>query len=471
MRRNLLLTLTGLILMQTTTQAQGNADRIQPWPENPRFWQYHGEPVWLLGGTVKDNLFQIPDLEAHLDLLLAAGGNYIRNTMSDRPDRGFEIKAYAMDDAGRYDLTRWNEAYWQRFERMLQLTAARGIIVQIELWDRFDHSQGNWQADPFHPKNNVNYSHETSLLAAEYPDHPGANRQPFFYTVPDLRDNRIVLEFQHAFIDKVLSISLPFDHVLYCMDNETSGDPAWGRYWAHYVRARAARAGIEVHMTKMWDNWDVRHETHRPTFDHAELYSFVDIAQNSHNPGETNWDRAQWVRAYLTDHPRPMNSTKIYGADTSKWMDRGIDTEHAQQTFWRNLIGGFASSRFHRPPSGLGLSDLAQANLRSARLLASRFDVFHAELDAEHHLLHDRSTNEAYLTRVPGRQYAVYFPQGGKVGLDLIGVAGGPWDVALLDIAASRWVEGAAGSTAGGAVIALLTPPGPHVVVVTLAGS
>jgi hypothetical protein len=26
------------------------------------------------------------------------------------------------------------------------------------------------------------------------------------------------------------------------------------------------------------------------------------------------------------------------------------------ETFCRNVIGGFASSRFHRPPSGLGLS-------------------------------------------------------------------------------------------------------------------
>ncbi|HJP33598.1 MAG TPA: hypothetical protein QGF95_23855 [Candidatus Latescibacteria bacterium] len=450
-----------------TAQAEKGAGRIQPWGENPRFWQYGGKPVWLLGGSVKDNLFQIPDLEAHLDLLVSVGGNYIRNTMSDRPDQGFEIKAFARGEDGRYDLSHWNDAYWQRFEMLLQLTSARDIIVQIEMWDRFDHGQDNWQSDPYNPTNNINYGHDESGLAAEYPDHPGSNGQPFFYTVPELGDNRVVLPFQQAFIDKVLSCSLKYDNILYCMDNETSGDPAWGRYWAKYVGDAAAIAGVDVEITEMWDHWDVRHETHRPTFDHPELYTFVDIAQNSHNPGQTNWERAQWVRAYLADHPRPMNSTKIYGADTSKWTDRGVSAEHGQQVFWRNLIGGFASSRFHRPPSGLGLSETAQANLRSARMLQAHFDVFHAEADADFQLLSDRDENEAYAAVVSGRQYAVYFPDGGQVRLDAGDVpVGVNLTVAVMDIAASRWLDGVS-LAAGGGMIDLRTPPGPHIALVT----
>tara|TARA_B100000809_G_scaffold244208_1_gene269940 strand:- start:2530 stop:3912 length:1383 start_codon:yes stop_codon:yes gene_type:complete len=459
------------MLMTTTARGDEGAgaseNRIQPWTKNPRFWQFRGEPVWLLGGSVKDNLFQIPDLQTQLDLLVSVGGNYIRNTMSDRPDQGFEIKAFAQTEEGRYDLTVWNEAYWQRFESLLQLTSARDIIVQIELWDRFDHSQGNWESDPFNPTNNVNYSEEESGLAAEYPQHPGGNKQPFFYTVPELADNQVVLAFQRAFIDKVLSYSLRFDNVLYCMDNETSGDPAWGRYWAEHVRQRAAEAGVRVELTQMWDQWDVSHETHRPTFDHPELYSFVDIAQNSHNPGQLNWERAQWVRAYLSSQPRPMNSTKIYGADTSKWTDRGVDAEHGEQTFWRNLIGGFASSRFHRPPSGLGLGTVAQANLRSARMLQQHFDVLHAVPDSDMALLRDRTDNEAYVTRVPQRQFAVYFPDGGDVRLDVSDVERTEsLTVIVLDIGASRWLEPASVPVDDG-LLQLTSPPGPHVVLVT----
>ena len=57
---------------------------IRPFTENPRYWQYKGNPVLLLGGSGDDNLFQYPGLEEHLDLLQSVGGNYIRNTMSSR---------------------------------------------------------------------------------------------------------------------------------------------------------------------------------------------------------------------------------------------------------------------------------------------------------------------------------------------------------------------------------------------------
>ena len=87
--------LTTLITITTSmTQAQANPDRIQPYAANPRYWQYKGQPVLLLGGTIKDCLFQIPDLEAHLDLLQSVGGNYVRNTMSDRRIYGYEIPAF-----------------------------------------------------------------------------------------------------------------------------------------------------------------------------------------------------------------------------------------------------------------------------------------------------------------------------------------------------------------------------------------
>jgi hypothetical protein len=67
--------------------AADDADRIRPWDQDPRYWQYRGQPVLLLGGSKDDNLFQIPDLKEHLDEMAACGANYIRNTMSDRPDK------------------------------------------------------------------------------------------------------------------------------------------------------------------------------------------------------------------------------------------------------------------------------------------------------------------------------------------------------------------------------------------------
>ena len=56
------------------------AQHIQVSAQYPTYFEYKGEPVLLLGGTVDDNLFQMDGLEEHLDLLVASGGNYVRNT-------------------------------------------------------------------------------------------------------------------------------------------------------------------------------------------------------------------------------------------------------------------------------------------------------------------------------------------------------------------------------------------------------
>jgi hypothetical protein len=104
--------------------AAENLGRIRPYEKNPRYWQYRGEPILLLGGSKDDNLFQIPDLREHLDEIQAAGGNYIRNTMSDRKDLGFEVYPFRQRADGRYDLTEWNDDYWQRFKRPMKDGAA-----------------------------------------------------------------------------------------------------------------------------------------------------------------------------------------------------------------------------------------------------------------------------------------------------------------------------------------------------------
>lgn len=91
--------------------AAAAADGIRPYEQNPRFWEYRGEPVWLLGGSDDDNLFQTPDLTRQLDAMQAVGANYIRNTMSDRNDRGFEVYPFLRLASGKYDLDQWNDEY------------------------------------------------------------------------------------------------------------------------------------------------------------------------------------------------------------------------------------------------------------------------------------------------------------------------------------------------------------------------
>ena len=190
---------------------------IKPYSKNPGYWVYDGQPVLLLGGSKDDNLFQLQNLEEHLDELAAIGGNYIRNTLSAR-DSG-NVFRFLIQPDGKYDLNKWNPEYWQRFESMLELTSERNIIVQLEIWDRFDYSRDSWKGSPWNPEDNVNYSGMETGLAKEYPDHPGKDKQPFFHTMPGMPAYSskldIVRSYQEKYIEKLLSYTLDYGNVLY----------------------------------------------------------------------------------------------------------------------------------------------------------------------------------------------------------------------------------------------------------------
>jgi len=415
------------------------AAEIKPWSENPWYWSYEDKPVLMLGGSDDDNLFQWPEekLIPQLDRLAAAGGNVIRNTMSDRKDKGFELYAFKQMPDGKYDLNQWNDAYWARFETMLRETAKRRIFVQIEIWDRFDYvdsgGSNRWQIHPFNPGNNVNYSYAESGFARNYPEHPGKNKQPFFFTTPGQKNNRVVLPYQQRFVQKMMEHTLRYDHVLYCIDNETNGEEEWGRYWAQFVRQETVRRDKTICVTEMWDDWDLTADRHKRTFDHPELYDFVDVSQNNHNKGRKHWDNFIHVQKYLSKKPRPINTTKTYGADGNKF---GHTDQDAIERFWRHLLAGAASMRFHRPDSGLGLNDKAVACIRAARRLESKVPLWTVKPAME--LLSDCEPNEVYLAAGSGTACALYFPAGGKVRVDLSAMKG-PLAAHWIEIATGEW--------------------------------
>ena len=426
--------------------------QIQPYSENPRYWQYQGKPVLLLGGTKDDNLFQVSDLKEHLDLLAACGGNYIRNTMSARDDGN--VQPFQRLDSGKYDLRRWNPEYWRRLKRMLRLTQEREIFVQIEIWAFHDFNRQTWLANPWRPANNINYTEGDTSLRNESVN-LGSSKQEFFFTVPAVNHDRVVLQYQQRFVDQILEHTLEYDHVLYCITNEIHPQfpPEWGWYWAEYIRAKASEVGKNIEVTEMLWEPDMQSEQQTASLDRPEIYSFFECSQNSANSGQENGDYMQYIYSQLQDHPRPINHVKIYGADTGpSWAG---DSVSAERRFWRNIIGGSASSRFHRPPTGIGLNDTAQAHLRSMRLLTSELDLFTCRPDIDYRLLKDRAPDEAYLIYEEGTQYAVFFPAGGAVGLDLEGAAG-PFRLKWLDIRNSTWTR--VSTMEGGRVIQLEPP-------------
>jgi hypothetical protein len=448
MRKKQLSTVCNLILLITfgaAAPAWGSADDdgIRPYSVNPYYWQYQGRPIMLIGGSDKDNLWQWTgtQLTEHLDLMRSVGGNYVRNTMSDR-NEGDLFAAKPLDD-GRYDLDQWNDAYWERLRFFLEETRKREIIVQLTLWDWFDLSgagvYGRFAIHPLNPDSNINWEPGTIKNAGDY--YGGSLRNK----------NQPVLDYQHRYIDKLMSITLGYDHVLYNINNESGLGAEWENYWAIYIKAAAERAGKEIHVTSMQfaPGTSVRH-----VMTYHDIYSFAEVSQNNQDAlgavGRRHWENLLYWREMIgagKKGPMPVNNVKVYGQGVGANTAAGTEKE-AIERFWRNIFGGAASTRFHRPAMreggqwgwGIGLSEPAQRTLRAVSMFLEEFDLFAASPYRGVETA-GRSIDADYCLANMGKEYAIYFPSGrATVHLD-------PWvyvkkvSVRWLDIAALSWSE------------------------------
>jgi hypothetical protein len=460
-----------------TPQPTVHGDGIRPSIDNPRYWQFRGRPTLLLGGTDTDAIFQwdADRLASHLDVLVAAGGNYIRNVMSARDPVGRgDVQPFRRLDDGRYDLDEWNQEYWIRFDRMLAETARRDIVVQIELWDghdfqsRLDNEDGfpQWDAHPLNPKNNVNYTAEETTVPEKWTRGYPNEAHPALLTAPGLNHDRIVLPYQERFIRAVLERSLAYDHVLYVIQNETWIDRAWSNYWAGFARESAAARGRRIYVGDMRFQPSVM-AVIEDGFDFADLSQSASGAERPPDVhiGQGHFDFIAGQLAMLDDAPAPVNSVKQYGGDAVDWT---MGADEGVERVWRTIFAGQAAVRFHRPESGIGLSGRARANIRSLRMVADTIDIFHVQPHQRvGKLLGDRLENEAYLMADPGRVYAVFFTAGGgEVSLDVSGLEGKAV-VRWLNPNTAEW--GRARTVAGGTVTLAAPDEGQWVAIVSRA--
>ena len=389
--------------------------------ENPYYWSIDGEPTLLIGGSPKDNLYQHIanpdiDIEEALDALVDCGGNYVRHTMQSRvnaDDEDFIVQAFGKTTDGRYDLETWNEEYWDRLDLLFEWTAERGIVVQLTFWDRFDFADHTYptyrEYNPWNPANNVTYTSEETGLPTEWDRHPVALIHRFMLAVED--DNTALLPYQERYVEKILEHTLAYDHILYNVSNETRAPKSWGDYWADLTKERAAEIGSEpVYVTQMYDPWDITDTMHNRTHEDQVTYDYVDVSQNNQLSGQMHYDNLVTVRKEFEERRWPVNNVKCYG------RDGGVHgaTRDGLERFWRSLFGGSASIRFHRPPSGIGIGDLAQTHIQAARDVTNEIDIINAE--PQPYLLSDRTENEAYCL-ADGKRILVFFTDGGSVRL------------------------------------------------------
>lgn len=149
-------------------------------PENPHYFLWRDKPTILI--TSGEHYGAVLNLDfdylKYLDTLAKdglnltrtfTGGGYVepqgafniaRNTLA--PGSGRFIAPWARSDqegyagdGNKFDLTRWNKAYFERFRGFVAEAARHGIVVEVNLFCPM-YEETQWRLSPFNAINNVN---------------------------------------------------------------------------------------------------------------------------------------------------------------------------------------------------------------------------------------------------------------------------------------------------------------------------
>lgn len=449
--------------------AQTAAGPLRVHPTNPRYFTDGSGRAILLAGahtwyTLQDSGWSDPppafNYTAFLDSLQARGHNFFRMFVWEQARWSVLVTGNyyyaplpyqrtgpgtALDGKPKFDLTKFNQAYFDRLRQRVQQAGVRGIYVSIQLFEGFSveakpfrAANNPWPGHPFNRANNIN------VIDGD-PDHDGQGKEIQTLQIP------AVTALQEAYVRKVIDTVNDLDNVLFEICNEANGNSQdWQYHLIAFIKAyEAGRANQHpVGMTVEWPNGD-----------NNDLFASP-ADWISPNGGGGYWD-----------NPPAADGRKVIVNDTDHLCYPCGDTPFV----WRSVLRGY-NPAFMDPydcnsdvESGCNPNDPGWVNLRQnlgyARTLASRMNLAamtpHPELCSSAYCLANPTSS--------GAEYLVYLPSGGSISLNLSATTRS-LTVEWLNPATGQTTIGA--SVAGGATRSLTAPfGGPAVLHVYDAGA
>ncbi len=224
-----------------------------------------GRTVYLTGSHTWNN-FQDGngaafDFTAYLNLIKSHNHNFIRLWVSESPRADVGVipapgwngtspwyqtvaplpyartgTGTATDGQAKFDLTQWNQAYFDRLRARVIAARDRGIYVGIMLFNyrtavnRTDLYPGRnaWRFHPFQSNNNMNG------ISGD-PNGNGLGEETHSLQVP------AITQLQEAYVRKVVDTVNDLDNVLFEISNEdVSNDPAWQNQLINVIKSYEA---------------------------------------------------------------------------------------------------------------------------------------------------------------------------------------------------------------------------------------
>jgi len=197
-------------------------------PENPHYFQYQGEALALItsaehyGALINLDF----DYQTYLKTLSREGMNYTRiftgtyfeiygesfgiqkNTLAPKEGRVITpwVKMEAEENnTSMYDLSQWNEDYFERLHAFMALAEELGVIVEVTLFSSI-YRDAHWDICPQNPANNVNMEEPLKRFDAQ------------------TLNNGELLSFQIAYVKKMVQELNGYDNFFFEIQNEPWSD-------------------------------------------------------------------------------------------------------------------------------------------------------------------------------------------------------------------------------------------------------
>ncbi len=435
------------------------AGPLQVSAENPRYFaDADGAIVFLTGFHTWSNLKDMGatdpppefDYPGYLDMLERYGHNFIR--MWTWELTRYSYAAYhtgpvwtaqfpwprtgpgeALDGKPRFDLSRFDQSYFDRLRARIVAAGERGIYVSVMLFEGHGLHASDapwcWDGHPLNAANNINGIDGD-------PDGDGHGIETQTLQIPQ------ITALQEAYVRKVIETVNDLDNVLYEIANESgSYSTDWQYHMIRFIREQERQMPKQhpVGMTFQYCGGNLR-GTNQALFD-----------------GPADWISPNPDGGYR-DSPPAADGSKVIITDTDHLWGIGGN----QAWVWKSVCRGMnpifmdpCSPPIESPtPAGdrsawvdpvTGLArldpkwDPVRLSLGYARRFAERMDLARA-------VPHGELASSGYCLAQPGVEYLVYLPEGGEVTVDLSGGEGS---------FVAEWFNPGAGEPAG-----TLTVPG-----------
>lgn len=403
-------------------------------PTNPRYFTAGVKAadgtlraVYLTGSHTWTNLVDMGqgdppepfDFEAYLDFLERHHHNFFRLWREEQVfflDDRFAVTPHpwqrtgpgkGLDGKPQFDLTKFEDGYFERLRSRVQAAGQRGMYVAVMLFEGWVLQQKKewWRDHPFHPENNINSVNG---------DANGDGRGTEVHTL----EVAAVTQVQEAYVRRVIDAVGDLDNVLWEISNEAgSYSTEWQYHLIRFIKAEEAKRPKQhpVGMTFQWSPNSKLRGTNQILMDSPADW----ISPNAGATGKYDYKL----------NPLPADGRKVIIPDTDHLGGIWGNPQWVWKSFTRGLNPIFMDPYDNRiigkEPREFWSG--VRSSLGHARQLADRVNL--AAMQPEEGL-----ASTGYCLAEPGAAYIVFSPEGGEVVVDVT-KAKGTLNVEWLEVA------------------------------------